>query len=293
MPYMTREPIEKGWSSDRKFRVTTEDGMPYLLRISDPEKYQSKRVAFDLMREAEALGVPMCRPVAFGMSEEGVYSLQGWIDGEDAESVIPMLPEVEQYAYGLESGRILSLIHQIPAPSNTEPWEARFNRKIDRKLQLYADCSLKYSHGEAFIRHIAENRHLLSGRPQVYQHGDYHIGNMMVDREGRLCIIDFDRSDFGDPWEEFNRIVWSAKAAPAFATGMVNGYFHAETPTDIPGAFWALLALYIASNTLSSLPWAIPFGEGEIATMTKQAEDILAWYDGMRETVPSWYKGNM
>lgn len=67
-------------------------------------------------------------------------------------------------------------------------------------------------------------RELLRDRPQCFQHGDYHIGNMMVDQDG-LAIIDFDRYDFGDPWEEFNRIVWCAQTAPAFACGMVDGYF--------------------------------------------------------------------
>jgi hypothetical protein len=40
---------------------------------------------------------------------------------------------------------------------------------------------------------------------------------------------------------------------------------------------------------LSSIPWAIPFGEGEIRTMLNQAKDVLAWYDGMKNPVPSWY----
>ena len=39
--------------------------------------------------------------------------------------------------------------------------------------------------------------------------------------------------------------------------------------------FWKLLALYICSNTLGSLPWAIPFGEGEIQVMRKQAAQVL------------------
>ncbi len=33
--------------------------------------------------------------------------------------------------------------------------------------------------------YINANRHLLSGRPQSYKHGDYHIGNMMIDDAGR------------------------------------------------------------------------------------------------------------
>ena len=151
---------------------------------------------------------------------------------------------------------------------------------------MYENCVLKYeSGGDAFLKYIAENRHLLHSRPQSYQHGDYHIGNMMIDRNGVLTIIDFDRDDFGDPWEEFNRIVWCAQAAPAFASGMVDGYFDGEIPMD----FWRLLALYICSNTLSSLPWAIPFGEEEIKVMRKQAAQVLEWYDGMKSVIPTWY----
>lgn len=66
---------------------------------------------------------------------------------------------------------------------------------------------------------------------------------------------------------------------------MVDGYFGSE----VPKAFWDLLALYICSNTLSSLPWAISFGEQEIQTMRKQAKEVLAWYSGMTCTVPTWY----
>ncbi len=111
---------------------------------------------------------------------------------------------------------------------------------------------------------------------------------MMIDKSGKLFIIDFNRNDFGDPWEEFNRIVWCAQAAPRFAAGMVDGYFGG----DVPQEFWELLALYISSNTLSSLPWAIPFGDGEVATMTNQAADVLSWYDNMTNPVPTWYRNH-
>ena len=119
----------------------------------------------------------------------------------------------------------------------------------------------------------------------TYQHGDYHIGNLMIDNNGQLVVIDFNRNEYGDPWEEFNRIVWCAQSAPLFATGMVDGYFDC----NVPMLFWDLLALYISSNTLSSLPWAIPFGQSEIDVMTNLAKNVLDWYDGMKNTVPKWY----
>lgn len=284
--FETMTPITKGWSSDKKFCVTLTDGRKYLLRISPAEQHNRKKVEFEMMQRVAKLGVPMCQPIEFGVCDEGVYSLQSWIEGKDAEEVISLLGDTEQYLYGIEAGRILKQIHSVSISSLHEDWEIRFNRKIDRNIQIYHDCPINYENGQAFIDYINANRHLLKGRPQCYQHGDYHIGNMMIDKEGMLQIIDFDRDDYGDPWEEFNRIVWCAQKAPLFASGMINGYFDYDVPMD----FWRLLALYISSNTLSSIPWAIPFGQSEIDTMIKLGKDVLNWYDDMKNPVPTWYK---
>lgn len=282
---LSKMPISKGWSCDKKYCVTTTDDTKYLLRITPFEKSTSREDMFRMMSQVASLGIPMCKPVGFGTCDEGIYAIHSWIDGEDAEDVIPTLSDTEQYTYGLEAGRILKTIHSIPAPVTQEEWDTRFNRKIDRKIQIYNDCPIKYENGQAFIDYINENRHLLKNRPQSYQHGDYHIGNLMIDKNGKLQIIDFDRYDFGDPWEEFNRIVWCAQKTPLFASGIVNGYFENE----VPMGFWKLLVLYISSNMLSSVPWAIPFGQGEIDTMLNQAKEVLQWYDNMQNPVPSWY----
>ena len=283
---VTRRPIDKGWSADQKYCAITAYGEKYLLRISGPERCARREGEFQRMQQVAALDIPMCLPIEFGVCDEGVYSLQSWIEGSDAGVVIPALPKPQQYAYGLEAGRILAKIHSVPAPADTPAWGPRFNAKIDRKITMYESCPLKYEGGEAFLEYLSGNRHLLSNRPQTYQHGDYHIGNMMIDRSGTLVVIDFDRDDYGDPWEEFNRIVWCAQAAPAFASGMVDGYFGGNVPME----FWSLLALYICSNTLSSLPWAIPFGDKEITTMKNQEAQVLEWYDGMKNVVPTWYQ---
>ena len=208
MKWISKSKIEKGWSCDEKYCVTDETGTRYLLRITPREKCLYRQEMFQMQQRVAALGVPMCRPVEFGTCEEGVYTVQTWINGVDAEAYIPALPAAEQYAYGRQAGEILQQIHTIPAPD---------------------------------------------GLPS---------------------------------WEEFNRIVWCAQSTPAFACGMVDGYF----PNGVPMLFWQLLALYISSNSLSSVPWAIPFGEKEIQVMLDQAEDILSWYDNMEQVIPSWYR---
>ncbi len=283
MQFVAMRPIYKGYSGDKKYCVTAKDGTKYLLRTSPIRLYSQRRTEFQLMRRVAALQIPMCQPIKFGICRKGVYSLQSWIDGADLEDVLPDLSEEEQYNYGLAAGRILRKMHTIPAPKTQEPWERRFNRKMDRKIKMYSECPLKYENGELFIQYIEENRTLIRNRPQTYQ---YHVGNMMVDRAGALQIIDFNRHDYGDPWEEFNRIVWAAQASPRLASGMVDGYFNG----DVPQEFWRLLALYISSNTLSSLPWGIPFGAEQVAVFREQAQDILRWYDNMQNVIPSWYR---
>ena len=143
MKFVKRELINKGWSSDKKYLVTDENGTRYLLRVSDIAQYDAKQSEFNMMKQVAELDVPMCEPIEFGACEEGVYSIQTWIDGVDAGEVISFLSDTEQYTYGLEAGRILRRIHSLPAPTTQEDWENRFNRKIDLKIQKYGECPLK------------------------------------------------------------------------------------------------------------------------------------------------------
>ena len=290
--------IEKGWSHDRKYRAVTAEGEVFLLRVMPEGTHEKWFPWFERQKAYARLGVPMCETCEFGEwpgREGGVYAVQRWIDGEDAEAVLPRLTPEAQYEEGLKAGRILRLIHSLPIPEDTRrglpDWEAKFNAKLDRKIKGYLDCPLRIEGDAHLFRYIEETRPLLGGRPNACQHGDYHVGNMMFERRGefpgRLTVIDFNREDFGDPWEEFNRIVWCAGCAPAFARGRVDGYFGGAE--HVPELFWRLLALYIASNTLSSLYWAIPFGEREIKTMTAQAAAVLGWFENMTNPVPSWY----
>lgn len=173
MNFVAMEPINKGWSGDKKYCATDVNGTRYLLRVSDIAQYDAKQSEFYMMKKVASLGVPMCQPIEFGICEEGVYSVQSWIDGENAELVISGCSDAEQYVFGLEAGRILRRIHSIPAPADQENWEIRFNRKMNDKIRKYSGCPVKYENGQAFIDYINGNRHLLKNRPQVYQHGEW------------------------------------------------------------------------------------------------------------------------
>ncbi len=285
--FETIQKINKGWSSDEKYFVKTRTGDPFLLRIADVSMVNEKQHEISIMKQFASQGLPIAQPVDIGLCNDDskVYTLTTWCDGEDAADVLPTMTDQEQYELGIQSGEILKDMHRIPAPKSQEDWEVRFNRKVDRKIKDYVACGIEVPAGEVFIQYLNTYRHLLKNRPQTFQHGDYHTGNMVISNEGKLSIIDFNRNDYGDPWEEFNRIVWSAEVSPHFATGQLNGYFNGDPPL----VFFQLLAFYICSNTLSSIPWAIPFGEEQVDVMKRQMDDVLLWFDGMDNPVPSWY----
>lgn len=282
---VSRWEITEGWSGDRKYCACSKDGNRYFLRISPEEKYDRRKRCFEMMRRAAALGIPMCAPLAFGRCDEGVYILQDWIDGESAETYAARLDGHGQYLLGAEAGRILGVIHSIPAPKDAEAWETVYGKKLERNLKIFETCHVRAEGAELFAEFVRENRDLIIVRPQCFQHGDYHIGNMMAGADGQLYIIDFDRDDVGDPWEEFNRIVWCAPRFPDFASGMIDGYFGGS----IPDKFWQLMKLYIAVNQLSSVAWAIPLGREQTEVMINQAKNVLKWYGNMRLERPLWY----
>lgn len=285
--WKTVEAINKGWSSDKKYYIQTTDGRELLLRISDIRQYGNKKQDFEAIKQLDKIDILMSRPIDFGICNNGqsVYSLLTWIKGEDAKTVLPALSNKEQYSLGVKAGKILRTIHQIPAVKNQMTWPERFNRKINRNITFYKACGISLEGADKIIEYIEQNRHLLENRPQCFQHGDYHVGNMIIAKSGELGIIDFDRLDSGDPWEEFNRITWCADISAAFASGRINGYFD----HDVPALFFRLMALYIASIQLSSIPWAIQFGREEVNTALRQAENVLEWYDGFETYMPKWY----
>jgi len=277
--------VEKGWSKDKKYHVLTKSGEDLLLRVSDIQYFEGKHVEFDVIKQIDQLGIEMSSPYEIGICNEGVYMILKWLKGHPLEDVMTTFSPDKQYRLGLEAGDILRRIHGLDTGREPIDWALRFNKKIKTKADSYNACPLRYDMDQPFRQVIMKYQSLLEDRPTCLHHGDYHIGNMIYCESGQVGIIDFNRFDYGDPWEEFNRIVWDIQVSPAFAAGRIDGYFKGHVPEE----FFKLLGLYIANNTLSSLPWALEVGDEEVETMKKQARDNLAWFDNFESPIPSWY----
>lgn len=281
--------LKHGWSNDKKYYIETYNGDKLLLRISNSNKKDMKTREFHTLKKLNHLKLNCSKPLEYGISKcnKYVYILYSWINGDDLSSTLLTKPSKDQYLLGINAEKALFEIHKsLNIEDNNGTWSKRYNKKIDKKLLQYQECKTHFNGSEKVIEYIYNNRILLDNRPLSGHHGDFHIGNMLIDNKGKLGIVDFDRFDIGDPWEEFNRITWCADISSYFATGRIDGYFHNNVPDD----FIKLLALYIGVNQLSSIPWAIPFGAEQIEVMLKQAMKVMSDFNDFTTYIPQWYK---
>jgi aminoglycoside phosphotransferase (APT) family kinase protein len=268
--------------------------MKYLLRISPKSQYETCKSLFALMEQVASLDIPMCLPVEFGFCKDGVYSIQSWINGADLGDVLQKLSDSEQYSLGFQAGEILNKIHNMPVSDTlvdfwtaepvTKNWETRFSGELYKEISEYQKGELHFD-GDAYVLdYIERARPLLKDRPQCVGFDDYNVMNMMYSN-GSVVIIDFERYNICDPWEEFSDIVWSVRYSHHFATGQIQGYFGGEPPEK----FWGLFALYMSNYLLSF--WKNQPISNDIwydATLGL-SKNVLHWFDNMKNPVPTWY----
>lgn len=278
----------KGWSNDKKFYIEDDEGNKYLLRVNDISQKENKLKEFKSIKLCEGLNIETSKAIESGVSKDSkyVYILLKWVEGYDALERIKDFDEMDQYNLGVKSGKILKKIHTIEPFEFKDSWEERYGEKINRKINGYKDCGIKIDEDLKMIEFINRLKPYINGRKQSFHHGDYHIGNLIITDDNNIGVIDFNRLDYGDPWEEFNRIFFSWSVSVPFAIGQIHGYFN----NDVPDKFFKLLALYVCTNSLSSIPWAIPFGDKEISFMVENANNIVKWYDKFNTYIPVWYK---
>ena len=281
--------IEKGMSGDRKYYIETRDGKKLLLRITDISNYEAKKKDYDFLLSVNKADLPAPNAIEFGICEDraSVYMLLEWMEGEGAEKVVPNMVKEKQYSIGVKSGQILRGIHQNSVLCDTEQdWYDRYFEVITPRIEAYKNEGIPFEGAEAIISFIEGNKHLLHDRRQCRIHGDYHLGNLIINDKEELFVIDWQTVDFegvGDPWVDFINI---GIEHPAFAAGQIDGYFNHQ----VPEAFWRILALYLAVSAITSIVWAKYFAPERLDSILTLNRNVIKWYDGMKQEIPSWYK---
>lgn len=282
--------IEYGWSSDEKYYIEDNKNMKYLLRISTADTYEQKKKEFEVIKKFNTLDFEMSRAIEFGYFNEhkNVYMLLSWIEGYSLEEKLHFLPEIEQYRLGLYSGEILKQIHSIPVQIQDVPSVNKISKKL-LQLQRYEDSSVRVPNDEIAIAFVKNNIDMLCKSAPVYEHGDFHVGNLIYTPDKTIGVIDFNRLECGDKYEEFYKVQsFDVEHSIAFSVGEIQGYFNGEPPID----FWKIQAVYVAHGSLYSIKWAEKFGQKEVDGMTKRCLEAFNHYDNFNLIIPKWYLQN-
>lgn len=283
--------IEKGWSSDKKYKILTSNGDKLLLRVSDISQYEQKKKEYEMIQIYSEAGFEMSFPKQFGICNQGknVYMILSWVEGEDLGSVLLHLPEKEQYQLGRSAGTILRRIHNISIRKEDIPKGTKKEKKLFQ-LEQYEKCAVRIENDEQAIQYVKENIDKIWSLTPVYLHGDFHPGNLILTPSHEIGVIDFNRWEIGDPYEEFYKVEsFGVEESIPYSIGQLDGYFS----DNIPQSFWEILAVYVAHAALYSIKWGEKFGQKEIDGMKKRCRASFAHYDEFRQVVPNWYDASL
>lgn len=290
--WLSCEKITKGWSSDEKYKIETQDGQTLLLRISDISAYEYKKKEFEIVQKYSKLGFEMSQPLDFGICNGGnsCYMLLTFVEGRDLEEALPTLSEKEQYLLGRKAGEILKRIHSIPLYECDIPTQTKRERKLYQLACYEESPHLRVENDENVIEFVKNNIDLIWKEVPVYQHGDFHPGNLIYMPNGEIGVIDFNRWEVGDPYEEFYKLEsFGIEVSVPYSVGQIDAYFDGEIPMD----FWGALAVYCAWSALYSIKWAERFAQKDVDGMVERCHRAFENYDKFNSVVPKWYDAEL
>ena len=253
--------VEAGWSSDVKYYVLDAHNREYMLRLSDISQDQSKRIEFERIQNFNTLDFEMSRAVEFGTCNAGsmVYMLLTWVVGESLESSLKVLIEQKQYELGIKAGKILKAIHDLPTIEVVDVLAKK--EKMLEKLARYERCGYRVEQDDKIINYIKSHLDDLNDLKVVMNHGDYHVGNLILTSDFEVGVIDFNRMQVSDYVEDFYKVQsFNVEVSIPFSIGQIHGYFQGNPSEE----FWKVLALYNAYAALNSITWATKFGQEAI-----------------------------
>lgn len=280
-----KELISKGYSEEIKYKVKADKN--YFLKISPLSFTNKKDLELKYISTLEN-EIKLPKLIELKIETNSILSLYEWIEGVDLRECVTQLTDKEQYQYGVQAGVFLKKIHSISIEEEFLSWEEYYIQKSMKKIDSFRNLHINFPKIESFIDYIQTHQFLLHNRLISLCHGDFHVGNMMIDSKTKeLVMIDFGSLEIGDPMEEFNRMIWNAQLSEEFSTGLINAYFNEK---NIPDEFWKLMAYYMACDVVGSIPWAVNYGNQQLPIMIERAKLVLDLFDDFEQVIPKFYK---
>ncbi|PYE45550.1 aminoglycoside phosphotransferase family protein [Paenibacillus barcinonensis] len=285
------ERISKGYSLDHKFKVITPHQGNMLLRVFPYSDMESKQIEVQVLDRVRQMGVMCSTPLGIGkLDEDNGYMIVSYLEGEDASEVLPRLNEQQQWSIGMQAGAALKCIHRLPVEKQAESWYSRKSRKHRRYVDKYRECSVVMKQDQAILNFIEDHLDCMKGRPDYFQHDDFHPANLLINQGELAGVIDFNRADQGDPVHEFLKLgLFATETSIPYSIGQVQGYLDGNEPNE---EFWRMYSLYMAMALVSSVVWIQHVKPEETDEMMMKMDRVREDHEDFRSMIPRWYTMN-
>lgn len=188
-----------GGASRETWRCVVED-VPNIVQRQRAGSEHDMASEAAVLRAAAGAGVPVPVLVAHVVDADGVSNLiTRHVEGE---TIARKILRDDRFAaardrLGGQLGRALARIHRIP------PADAPGLEEIDPLVscrERLDDAGQPHPTFELAFRWLVEHRP--DPRPATVVHGDYRLGNVIVDEHGLAAVIDWELAHLGDPVED-------------------------------------------------------------------------------------------
>lgn len=191
-------------------------GRRFVVQRQEGESERDMRVESEVLRAAEVAGVPAPRVAGCVVDDDGVVSLiTHHVDGETIARRILRDDRFSDARVVLaeEIGRAMARVHRIDASS------INGLETVD-ELGLYRDQldELGEPHPtfELALRWLADHS-ASTVAATVVVHGDFRLGNVIVDERGLAAVIDWELAHLGNPLQDLG---WACVPAWRFGSSL-------------------------------------------------------------------------
>ncbi|PKR77602.1 hypothetical protein CEY16_06595 [Halalkalibacillus sediminis] len=280
--YKTAHKINKGFSHDEKWVIDDR----YLLRIfGDVSSEQLEEQAL-LIQKAVNNGASIPNVHELGMYQSKPYMILDYLQGKNAEEVLPVMSGQEQYQAGLDTGRGLQKLHASPVDQPVASWESKWNKRVYRLAPDFESIFKNSPRHLKVLDFIYDQLYLMKDRPQRIQHYDFHPSNVIFNNNRFEGIIDMQKIKLADPYHELYKTEYfTLPISVSFARGIFDGYHDGSVPAD----FWKLHRLYAAIHIVSAEVWAHNVAIDQKETFRRYTERTLNEWDDFQLDIPKWY----